>query len=479
MALAIKRNGNFFELTGIFEDVTMEEIFRVSRPLDDIKIKRMQFFGVINDKCVIKHFNDTGPTISTLAIPVEGLGGELIIDGGFAIQDDETGATFWPTNAGACFNAGNARFRVAGVDLSAFAASGDATHVLVFHTATHTGMGYIGPADSAYAEGGNLLLNGDFELYAGTQDNGVNDSFTSWTRAGSVLEATATSHGGSSALEIENGGANLYSNVTTVEAEKQYILEFWTRDGAVVAQGYYAVYDVTHSDWIIPTTTTGITGTTYTKVTSYFITPVSCVGVRIYFLNGGMFDDASLKEVTNVGTDGVLLYSEATLDTQSLAYAEAGINYNAINSFEVYLSAFTYGTGWIPGNSKANKTAGIASDLVQDISAVGGNRYKVIFTVSGRTAGSVTPDVGGTNGTTISADGTYTQDIICGATDTKLRFEADATFDGSIDTVSVKEVIAVKADVVRFNPDGQYMKPFIDFSEGIFNPGHKLIIEIA
>ncbi len=65
--------------------------------------------------------------------------------------------------------------------------------------------------------------------------------------------------------------------------------------------------------------------------------------------------------------------------------------------------------------------------------------YKLIFTAT-RTAGTFTPDIGGTNGTAINVDGTYTQYIVCGATDTNLRFEKDATFAGTIDTVSCSPV---------------------------------------
>lgn len=36
-----------------------------------------------------------------------------------------------------------------------------------------------------------------------------------------------------------------------------------------------------------------------------------------------------------------------------------------------------------------------------------------------------------------------------------------------------------KIDRVPFKEDGQYMRPFIDFSEGIFNTGHLLIFELA
>ena len=34
-------------------------------------------------------------------------------------------------------------------------------------------------------------------------------------------------------------------------------------------------------------------------------------------------------------------------------------------------------------------------------------------------------------------------------------------------------------DRVYFNEGGQYMLPFVDFSEGVFSAGHKLLIELA
>jgi len=187
----------------------------------------------------------------------------------------------------------------------------------------------------------------------------------------------------------------------------------------------------------------GASQTEWTKYTCYFVPFTTSTYIMLQTLSStageyNLFDKISVKEVTNVGTDGVLLYSEATLDTQSLKYAQAGIDYNLINSFEVFL-AWEFGTGWLPTTEKATKTAGTASDLTQSIAITAGKKYQVTVTVSGRTAGSVTPDVGGTNGTARSTNDTFTEFITCGSTDTNIRFEADATFNGSIDNISVKE----------------------------------------
>lgn len=109
---------------------------------------------------------------------------------------------------------------------------------------------------------------------------------------------------------------------------------------------------------------------------------------------------------------------------------------------------WTKGTGWTISGGTANKAAGVASDLSQDITSVTGKLYVVKYDVSGRTAGSITPDVGGTNGTAQTTNGTFEELITGGGGDTFFRLEADSTFDGSIDNVTVRGSIAP--------PDGRF-----------------------
>jgi len=107
----------------------------------------------------------------------------------------------------------------------------------------------------------------------------------------------------------------------------------------------------------------------------------------------------------------------------------------------VTFDSWTVGNEWAPEaavsalTNKANKVATTATDLEQDIGAVAGEEIALTFTVSSRTAGSVTPQIGGADGTARSTNAAFTETIFTIA-DGNLIFQADATFDGSIDTVS-------------------------------------------
>lgn len=66
-------------------------------------------------------------------------------------------------------------------------------------------------------------------------------------------------------------------------------------------------------------------------------------------------------------------------------------------------------------NFCVNKTGNGTGALTEEIYARETETYRVRFTISNYSAGDVTPSLGGTAGTVVSADGTYTQYIICGA----------------------------------------------------------------
>ena len=101
-------------------------------------------------------------------------------------------------------------------------------------------------------------------------------------------------------------------------------------------------------------------------------------------------------------------------------------------------SAWTQGTGWSIGSGVATKVAGVASDLEQDISAVAGETYQLSYVLT-RTAGTLTPQIGGVNGTARSASGGH-RDIITATGTGNLKFQAGSTFAGTIDVVSVKKI---------------------------------------
>lgn len=99
---------------------------------------------------------------------------------------------------------------------------------------------------------------------------------------------------------------------------------------------------------------------------------------------------------------------------------------------------WTKGTGWTISGGTANKAAGVGSDLSQDIASDSGKLYVLNYDISGHTAGTVTPDIGGQDGVIRSSNGSFQENITALAVDTLFRLEADSVFDGSIDNVSVR-----------------------------------------
>jgi len=84
-------------------------------------------------------------------------------------------------------------------------------------------------------------------------------------------------------------------------------------------------------------------------------------------------------------------------------------------------TGWTAGTNWSFAGGKAVKAAGASSGtLSEDASAtdtiIVGHTYRVIYTVSSWSAGGVTVKIGGTEGTSRTANGTYTEDIVASTT---------------------------------------------------------------
>ncbi len=149
----------------------------------------------------------------------------------------------------------------------------------------------------------NFILNPGFEI-AGA---GGADVFASWTEAasdGTITDETTSVHSELHACKLVQGAAQataIYQNIT-VESFATYSLKFWTR-GAGGFAGRYWVYDVTNAANIIAVVTTGVTGNTYTQVSTTFAAPAGCVLARLYFMPGATattiayFDNVSVREV--------------------------------------------------------------------------------------------------------------------------------------------------------------------------------------
>jgi len=126
---------------------------------------------------------------------------------------------------------------------------------------------------------------------------------------------------------------------------------------------------------------------------------------------------------------------------------------------------WTTGTGWSITGGKAVGAAGTKSDISQDpADLVEDEVYETTYTLSDRTAGSVTMKIGGTSGTARTVDETYTERITCGAT-TVIAIEKSATFDGKIDDVIVRRVAPIaRLESFEFSTVQAYILEFTDLN---------------
>jgi hypothetical protein len=105
-------------------------------------------------------------------------------------------------------------------------------------------------------------------------------------------------------------------------------------------------------------------------------------------------------------------------------------------------AGWTQGDGWLisTGSASSDGTQSADADMEhtgQVSATVAGNVYQVVFTVSNYSAGNVVGVIGNQEGTDRAANGTFTELITASNTD-NLKIRADASFVGTVDTISVK-----------------------------------------
>lgn len=188
----------------------------------------------------------------------------------------------------------------------------------------------------------DMILNGGFETAGG----GGADVFASWTElagVGTITRDGTTYHGGSYSCKLTSGSSGdtyLYQNIV-VTSSSMARFEFWTRGDGTNA-GRYQIYDVTHLNDIVSITSTGITGTTWTKVTVYFSIPSGCSSVRYYFhrpaATGGAY--AYFDDVTSI--EGVVAtVKHNQMSAGDIAYSESN---GKVEFFEIISSSSPNGS---------------------------------------------------------------------------------------------------------------------------------------
>lgn len=98
------------------------------------------------------------------------------------------------------------------------------------------------------------------------------------------------------------------------------------------------------------------------------------------------------------------------------------------------------GTNWAWSAGTALHTTGSIDSLKQTTTtAIVGETYKIVYTITGRSAGWVEPYFGGIWGGLRQGDGTFTEYITATATD-YFHIRPSSTFDGAISDVSIKKI---------------------------------------
>jgi hypothetical protein len=113
------------------------------------------------------------------------------------------------------------------------------------------------------------------------------------------------------------------------------------------------------------------------------------------------------------------------------------------------------GWRWDNDNLEADHQTGNTASLTQNITVTSGRKYLITFTMRNRTAGSVSITVGGVQAygsqgaTSFGGNATYRAVVIPTSSGSlPLAFNPTSDFNGSIDDVSVKEVLITQPNIV-------------------------------
>lgn len=101
---------------------------------------------------------------------------------------------------------------------------------------------------------------------------------------------------------------------------------------------------------------------------------------------------------------------------------------------------WTKGAGWSIGSGVASKIAGSNGSLIQDLAITAGKTYQVVYTLTLSAGGFVT-SLGNTSTGVKLSSGTYTELIVAGSANMQISFFGNNVFIGSVDNVSIKEVV--------------------------------------
>jgi hypothetical protein len=162
------------------------------------------------------------------------------------------------------------------------------------------------------ATGAELLTDGGFEEFTGTEDDTTTDAWDHWTVGGAgataKVLAVTTADTGSYAVSLTNGGAraHLRQVVSGLTAGQEYTLSFRTRGDATGEAGYQIVagdYGATY-EAITGIVDTGIVGTTWATITDTFILPAAYTAATVLFWSPPTASSAAYVDTVSLKPGG-------------------------------------------------------------------------------------------------------------------------------------------------------------------------------
>jgi hypothetical protein len=159
----------------------------------------------------------------------------------------------------------------------------------------------------------------------------------------------------------------------------------------------------------------------------------------------GDFTFTRATSATRVNAEGLIETASIHYDTELIVNGDFATD-----------SDWAKGTGWTISGGKANCDGSqtSTSSLYQNAGLTIGAAYKVIVTISNYSAGNIRILMGGsTFGEWVNSNGEKTF-ILVQSFDQRIYVQADANFVGSIDNVSVKEVITLNVPRIDYSLGG-------------------------
>jgi len=159
------------------------------------------------------------------------------------------------------------------------------------------------------------------------------------------------------------------------------------------------------------------------NITAFSAVSESTEGFFQSFSGDGAETEFTLSEDFGTDENALIVFAQREYSTNGAFATDTG---------------WTEGADWTIGSGVATATASSAAlEQTSAVSVVQGVAYQFSYTIT-RSAGSVTPSLGGVNGTARSASGTYSDIIVAGATQV-IAFTG-SSFSGTVDNVSVVKV---------------------------------------